>query len=239
MSVYQQPRPRSHTFAFAIIAIALIASSCSDSNTPLVESAPAYQPSPAAPQIKMPALVTPKLAEVQEAVRRVFKDSAVIDSSSNPSFFTGDFNGDSSQDLAVILRPAPGKVAEMNQEYPMWLLRDPFTGSRNERPALTVEQRDVLLAIIHGYGDNDWRDSQATQTFLLKNAVGSNITVATGKEFLSTHSGRKLPRPQGDLIRETLRGTNGYLYYASANYVWYDPKTFKPNIDQGMMHAGR
>jgi hypothetical protein len=187
----------------------------------------------------MPNLVPAKLSEVQEAVRRVFKDAAVIDSTVNPNFLTGDFNGDASQDLAVILRPTRDKLVEMNEKYPSWLLRDPLLSSTQERPAPTVEERDVLLAIIHGYGENDWRDSQATQTFLLKNVVGSNLAVKSAKDFQSAHTGRRLPRPQGDLIQERLRGTDGYIYYASANYAWYDPKTFKPKSDVNMVHGAR
>ena len=221
----------------SFLIVSFVAASCSQSKKRLVEAPPAYQPTSASPQIKMPNLVAPKLAEVEDAVRRVFKGAAVIDSSAKPSFFTGDFNGDGSQDLAVVLRAAPGRIAEMNEQYPSWLLRDPFS---NERTPLNVDEQEVLLAIVHGYGDNDWRDSQATQTFLLKNAVGSNISVENAQEFLKAHSGRKLPRPQGDLITQTLRGANGYLYYASANYSWYDPKAFKaPKLETGMVHGGR
>jgi hypothetical protein len=182
----------------------------------------------------MPKLVAPKLPEVQDAVHRVFKDTAVIDNSANPAFFTGDFNGDASEDIAVVLKPVPNKIADMNEQYPAWLLRDPVS---TERVSLTVEEGDVLLAIIHGYGDNDWRDSQATQTFLLKNVVGSNISVKTAQEFFKSNSGKRLPRPKGDLIAQTLRGNSGYLYYASANYSWYDPKTFKESkMEIGMVH---
>jgi len=222
-----------------VIVLSYISGGCSSKRNRVVEAPPAYQPSPVGPQIKMPNVVPAKLTEVQEAVRRVFKDAAVIDSTLNPNFLTGDFNGDASQDLAVVLRPAREKLAEMNEQYPSWLLRDPLLRSAQARPALTVEERDVLLAIIHGYGENDWRDSQATQTFLLKNVVGSNLVVKSAKDFQSARSGRKLPRPQGDLIQETLRGSDGFIYYASANYSWYDPKTFKPNADVGMVHGGR
>jgi hypothetical protein len=223
----------------SVIALSFISGGCSNKGNRLVEASPAYQPSPASPQIKIPNVAPAKLADVQEAVRRVFKDAAVIDSTFNPNFLTGDFNGDSSQDLAVILKPAPNKLAEMNEEYPSWLLRDPLLIGNQQRPTLSVEGRDVLLAIIHGYGENDWRDSQATQTYLLKNVVGSNLSVRSAKEFQSAHTGRRLPRPQGDLIQETLRGADGYLYYASATYSWYDPRTFRPKADVGMVHGGR
>jgi rhodanese-related sulfurtransferase len=59
------------------------------------------------------------------------------------------------------------------------------------------------------------------------------------KEFVKVHSGRKLPRPQGDLIAETLKGNDGYLYYAAANYSWYDPKSPKVETPPGMFHKPR
>jgi hypothetical protein len=186
--------------------------------------------------VKLPSLIMPKRSEVEAAVQRVFKDAVVIDSSTSPSFVTGDFNGDSSEDIAVVLRPAAGKTGEINQSYPPWLLRDPAATTRGAPPTITVEERDVLLAIIHGFGENDWRDEQATQTFLLKNVAGSNMTVQTVKEFSTSQSGRQLPRPAGDLISENLHGANGFLYFASANYAWYDPKTFKPAPVPGVMH---
>jgi hypothetical protein len=235
--------PKNKPLACPLITLTFLAilcslwSGCSSSKKQVVEAPPAYQPSPVSPQLKMPNPIAPKLAEVQEAVRRIFKDSAVIDGQANPGFFTGDFNGDASQDLAVVLKPAPGKISEMNEEYPSWLLRDPFS---NQRAHLNVEEHEVLLAIIHGYGDNDWRDAQATQTFLLKNVVGSNIKVQTAQDFLKANSGRNLPRPQGDLIAESVRGNNGYLYYASSSYSWYDPKSFNSvKRSAGMVHGGR
>jgi hypothetical protein len=231
---------RVQKFAFlATLVFCLIMCGCGQSNRARLEAPPGYQPSPPAPEVRMSSVLTPKLPEVQEAVRRVFKDAAVVDSTSSPRFLAGDFNGDSSQDIAVIVKPVPGKLAQMNEEFPAWLLRDPFAADRSVSPQLRVEEQDVMLAIIHGYGANDWRDSQATQTYLLKNAVGSNMEVRTPKEFLAAHSGRKLPRPQGDLIGESVRGTLGYLYYAGANYLWYDPKTFKPKPEIGMVHSAR
>ena len=175
-----------------------------------------------------------KLVEVQDAVKRVFKEAAVVDTSYNPNFLAGDFNGDASQDIAVIIKPV--NLDEMNQDLPPWLLREP----RSNKPPtvrLRIEKDDVLLAVIHGYGTNDWRDPQATQTFVLKNVVGNDLHVESGKDFAKAHSGKRLPRPQGDLIAEKLQGTDGYLYYATATYSWYDPKTFKAETQQtGMFH---
>ncbi|HEX6732940.1 MAG TPA: hypothetical protein VF074_23165, partial [Pyrinomonadaceae bacterium] len=154
-----------------LFVASLLFGSCNKSNSPLVETPPAYQPPPTAPIVQVPTVVAPKLNEVNDALERVFKDSAIIDSGTKPSFVAGDFNGDAIQDLAVAIRPAPGKLAEINQEYPPWLLRDPFLSEIPKTGTLRINDNDLLLAIIHGYGPNDWRDPQATQTFLLKNAV--------------------------------------------------------------------
>ena len=99
---------------------------------------------------------------------------------------------------------------------------------------------EVLLAVIHGFGANEWRDPEATQTFVLKNVAGNDLKVHTGEEFVTANSGRKLPSPKGDLIAGTLQGNLGYLYYASANYSWYDPKTFKgTETPPGVFHKSR
>jgi len=207
---------------------------CNSTKRVAAELPPAYQPTPQSTPVEMGMKSAPKLADVQEAVKRVFKDAAVIDTRYSPQFVAGDFNGDASQDIAVIVKPA--KLDQMNEQYPSWLLRDPLS-SQSPRTPLKVEKDETLLAVIHGYGANDWRDSEATQTFVLKNVAGSDLRVHTGKEFVSANSGRQLPRPQGDLIGETLKGNQGYLYYASSTYSWYDPKTFKGEAPKpGMVH---
>ena len=230
-------QPKRFVLPLFALVLCFFTSNCSKTQTVMLESGPAYQPKPSEATVKMPNVVAPKLADVHAAVHRVFKDAAVVDTTLSPSFFVGDFNGDASQDLAVVLKPATARVAELNEEYPPWLLRDPLLIDQTAKPKVSIQPQDVLLAIIHGYGDNDWRDPQATQTFLLKNVVGSNITVKTGQALAQEHSGKKLPRPQGDLIAENLRGVNGYLFYANSSYQWYDPKTFRPRTDTGMVHA--
>jgi hypothetical protein len=209
-----------------ILLIALTLCACNSSRQPVAEAPPApVQPSPESTPI-LPAAASapaPKQSEVQEAVKRVFKDAAVVNTNYNPSFLSGDFNGDGSQDLAVILKPA--KLDVMNQELPPWLVRQP-RANKVPRTQVRIEKDETLLAVIHGFGANHWRDPDATQTFVLKDVVGQDLKVHSLTEFVTSNSGRKLPRPQGDLIGETVQGTSGYLYYAQATYSWYDPKTF-------------
>jgi hypothetical protein len=216
----------------------LILSGCSTTKRAAVEQAPAaYQPTPESTPVRLVAPAAPKLPEVHEAIKRVFKGAAVLDPNYSPNFLMGDFNGDASQDLAVIIKPA--KLDEMNQEYSPWLVRAPRT-HKVDRTRLKIEKDEKLLAVIHGYGTNDWRDPEATQTFVLKDVVGNDLKVHTGKEFVAANAGRKLPRAQGDLIGETVQGTQGYLYYATSSYSWYDPKSFsdKPEAP-GVFHKSR
>ena len=228
---------------YSILAlICVLVSACSSGTRVEIEQPPTPQapaPPPTAQPVKLDVALAPKLPEVQDAIKRVFKDAAVLDPNRNPNFLAGDFNGDASQDLAVILKPVPDKVSELNQEYPPWLLRDPRLTGGGARQQLRIARDEVLLAVIHGYGANDWRDPEATQTFVLKNVVGNDLRVQSMKDFVSANSGRRLPRPQGDLIGETLNGTPGYLYYAVSTYSWYDPKRVIPQPEAGPFHKSR
>ena len=221
-------KAQSIRLVLLFIAGCLLFAACSQSNQQLVEAPPALQPSPEAPIVQVPTIVAPKPLEVNDAIQRVFKDAVVIDSNLKPNFVAGDFNGDAVQDIAVVVRPAPGKLDDLNQEYSSWLIRDPFASEIQKTGALRVGENEALLAIIHGYGPNDWRDPQATQTFLLKNTVGSGLEVHKGVEFAKANSNKKLPAIAGDLIEESVRGKRGYLYFSVLTYRWYDPKTFKP-----------
>ena len=224
--------------ALLLLVPCLLFAGCSKSKAPpTAETAPAYQPPPP-PVVQVPTNVVPaKLNEVEEALNRVFKGAAVIDKSVKPTFYAGDFNGDAVQDIAIAVKPAPGKIETLNEEYPSWLLRDPFATEETKSPNLRVAEDESMLAIIHGYGANDWRDPQATQTFLLKNVVGSEVEVHAGKEFVKENRGKKIPPIRGDVIGQVLRGNRGYIYFAAATYRWYDPGTYKGERPRGAFHG--
>src|ERR687891_717454 len=86
------------------ISLAFVAA-CSTAPKKVVEAPPSYQSTPQSTPLRMGIEQAPKLVEVQDAVKRVFKEAAVIDTTYNPNFLVGDFNGDASQDIAVILKP--------------------------------------------------------------------------------------------------------------------------------------
>jgi hypothetical protein len=226
------------TFILIVLAFTLCACSSTSKRTVAEAPPPVYQPSPESTPVQLLAnSPAPKQGEVQQAIKRIFKDAAVLDTSYNPSFLAGDFNGDGSEDIAVVVKPV--KLDEMNQELPPWLVRRPRT-NRVDPTRIPIEKNDTLLAVIHGYGANHWRDPDATQTFVLKDVVGNDLKVQSPKDFLTANTGRKLPRPQGDLIGETVGGTPGYLYFAQATYSWYDPKTFsEAEVAPGAFHKPR
>jgi hypothetical protein len=206
---------------------------------PMPTLPPQNTPAPDPQQItNLPA---PKPAEVKDAVMRVFQNAVALDTGRNPYFLVGDFNGDFSQDLAVVIKPVAGKLAELNQEYPPWMLKDPFQPNlppQLRKEVLQVELNDVLLAVIHGYGADGWRNKEATQTYLLKDAVGNAINSQPAKVQIAANSSKKLPKLFGDTIAQVIEGSSGFLYYTGASYAWYDPKTFQPGSDQRVSHAG-
>ena len=207
---------------------------CSTAEKPKIETTPVLvaQSQEVPATTKLPA---PETTEVTEAVRRIFKDSVEIDSRRQPVFIDGDFNGDRSRDLAVVVRPVLNRLSDLNEEFPTWILKDPFSSAEPRIPRLRIAADDTLLAVIHGFGLKGWRDSQATQTFVLKNAVGSGMAAYQPKDLVNANKG-KIPYLQGDVIGQVVDGTLGYLYFDRATYSWYDPNTYRPETRTDMAH---
>ena len=247
---------RGRLWLIMLLAIAAL-SGCGRAQQAVSEEtvAPPKGAPPSLPQPKKETIApgAPTLDQVQGAVARVFRDSVLIDVSRKPCFLVGDFNGDESQDLAVILRPGAGKLAELNREFPNWIAREPLarlllTNSRALAPGsdaqrlpnpaagqtVRFEQHDVLLAIIHGFGPEGWHHPQATQTHLMRDVVGTNLRVLHFKDAVAAYRGTSpFPTIYGDLIMETLMGHSGFLHYAGSIYDWYDQKHYSPKAGPG------
>jgi len=202
------------------------------------------QPAPDTSRARsIPNLPAPEPAEINRAIERVFKGVVTIETNRNPYFTVGDFNGDFSQDLAVVVKPAPGKLPEINDELANWILVDPVRLARPapkgapypelhaemiRRRRVQVDREDTLLAVIHGFESKGWRDPQATQTYVLRGAAGAKMGTQARKQIVWAGNEDKLPRIWGDVIAQTISDQPGFLYYNGAKYDWYDPRTYQP-----------
>ncbi|HAF13919.1 MAG TPA: hypothetical protein DHU55_05310 [Blastocatellia bacterium] len=204
--------------------------------TNLVSPTPAYKlglpttsPTPAE-KSKQP----PKPEEVNNAVARVFEKVATPDTARNPNFILGDFNGDGSEDIAVVLKPNETMFVEINSEVANWILEDPrsIPAAQQQaavkkippRPApVRAQKGDSLLAIIHGVGSQGWRNPEAKQSFLLKNGAGANMSSRSAKDLRTGKDRQKMPTVRGDAISETVGGQSGLVYWTGAKYGWYSP----------------
>lgn len=246
----------SHNFKFLLTVVALcsLVYGCAKPEQPVgPEPPPPPQPTQTPPPSDQPQpedrakLPVPQPAEVREKVERISKGAMLVRDPGRPYFFVGDFNGDLSQDVAVIVKPAEGKLAEINDELAPWIRDDALAGvlpesvvkaqSPQTRPPMVyMEESDLLLAVIHGYGGNGWRDPEAQQAYLIRNAIRGDMSVEAAKDVLSKKKGQPLPKLHGDVISGALAGQAGFLFYNGAHYVWYDPRHYKLPPPARMVH---
>ena len=178
-------------------------------------------PTPTPP--KPAPLPPPTIDQIRVAVARVFANAAAPDA----GYVVGDFNGDGFEDLAVVVRISDGHLGEINNELANWILEDPRNVPTERtvsttRPAgkpVRAQKGDSLLAIIHGIGAQGWRAPEAKQTFLLKNGAGSNILVLPVER--ARNSPQKLSPLKGDIIKETVGGNSGFIFWTGAWYSWH------------------
>jgi hypothetical protein len=177
-----------------------------------------------------PAKLPPAtISDVQAAIRRVFGDDVAVSSVFMPTFETGDFNGDGNEDLVVVVRPAAGKLSDINNELANWILQDadqffitPPGKSVVISPKLArprIEEEDVL-AVIHGHGPGGWRNPEARQAYLVKHGAAKFL----GKT--SSFSEKKIRAMRLPVKTEVLKGERnqkrGILFWTGSAYAWQD-----------------
>ena len=204
------------------------------SPTPAAQENAAATATPAATPLPSP----PHADEVRRALARVYKGAVTPDERAVWTI-VGDFNGDGSEDLVARVRAAPGRIDELNDDLANWIVSDPRKVERPDprkfdphqgvqkltppadRPRL--EAADSLLVVIHGYRGTGWRNPEASQTYLLKGAGGTDLRAQTRIEAKVATLGQNPPRLLGDVIRETLQDEQGFLYWNGATYGWFHP----------------
>jgi FG-GAP repeat protein len=240
-SIDDHVRELAYSRLALIVLVVLIpaAAACSKSPSsaelrPIPVSSSTTSPTPA--QLKPPLALdqprptpaAPDIAEVANALARCFDKSLTIDQNYPQSFVLGDFNGDGSQDLAVITKAGDNALPEINNELANWTLEDPHevptpgtkVAEQQRRPKpVKAEPNDQLLAIIHGVGAEGWRNSEARQTFLLRNAVGAKASVENADQLREFSSPANVTF-RGDVISETVNGHRGLIFWTGARYAW-------------------
>lgn len=234
MPVRKTSMPPSHLLVITICVTLLACSSQEQKQPqPQIERQPQVLALPPTPASGPPDLRPPQPAEAHETIRRVYSQSVIVESGRAQYFIAGDLNGDEAPDLAVVVRPAPGYLAELNHELANWIRGEPQkvkppVPQKHGRILLqmleptVIELHDLLLAVVHGYGSQGWRNEQARQSYLLKNAAGEGMRLLKPAEAMRiAGSGNRLPRLRGDVIRQTLANEHGLLYYTGAKYAWH------------------
>jgi len=240
-----------------MVAVCVLSSSCAKTPPQRVEEKPIPPGTgltvDTAPVRSAPEPPAAKPAEVEQAIERVFKGAVTIKTDRTPYFIVGDFNGDFSQDLAVAVKPTPGNLLAINDELAPWILVEPVETAKPDskgapysklhaeiakRRRVVIEERDNLLAVIHGFQSKGWRDPQATQTYVLKDAVGVKMETQAPKQIVWAGNKDKLPRIWGDVIALSINEQYGFLYYNGAKYSWYDPRSYKPEAPTRIIHGG-
>jgi len=158
----------------------------------------------------------PTEAELRAVVKKNYEDVVTIDESRPTPFIIGDFNGDTSEDIAIVVKPQ--KLSNLNSQYVNWILEDPHN---LQQASMNVRPNEVLLAVIHGHQREGWRHEFARQTYLLKNAVGTDLETVPIKQLRSSGESRLLPQVRGDVIREKLKGRGGIMYWTGGKYAWH------------------
>jgi hypothetical protein len=204
---------------------------CNSSQPALVEKplpVATPQPSPATAAAPLPKLPPPTQAEVKAAFQRVFGGDFVAQFGPR-DFIVGDFNGDESEDIAIIARPAPGKLDDINNELANWIIQDadrafipPPTKrvvrpSQQERPRLGPNEE--VLAIIHGFGPRGWRNPDARQAYLVKHAAATFLGTAPS---LSQKAIRMMKLPvETEIIKQVRNNKKGFLFWTGGVYAWH------------------
>jgi hypothetical protein len=187
-----------------------------------VESAPPVAASPSPLDVpRRPPPRPPKAREARDALRRVFGDALAVEAH---RAVAGDFNDDGSEDLAVVVRAAPGMLDRLNDEMANWIVQDAAASGR-ALARVTVASADSLLAVIHGHGPAGWRNPEARQAYVVRNAPARPRVVVVDRGLAKTGPGSHVqPISAGPSVPHVLIDDTpnhpGFLYWSGSRYVW-------------------
>jgi len=170
-------------------------------------------------------------AEVTAALHRIFAD-ALSPVSQQHSFITGDFNGDGSADLAALVRPAASRLKMLNDPLANWTIQDAthaFFPPADQRVVFlppkpkpqSAHANEILLVVIHGYGEEGWRSHDAQQAYLVRHAGSGPIEARRPPDHLE---GAPASIKQSEVIFEPVPKP-GFLFWTGSQYAWRSSAT--------------
>jgi hypothetical protein len=188
---------------------------------PRVSAQVEAQPAVAAASTATPVIVTPiapaTASEAQATLARVYGKKLEL----HPELiFNGDFNGDGSGDLAVVATPRASDVAALNEELANWIVQDATAATSAGAKHPRVMAQAPVLAILHGYGAQGWRDAAAQQSYLVVTAVGNPMHVEPVARLVEAMHMKPSKDARGEVLRSRIGGTDGYLFWDGAAYEW-------------------
>jgi hypothetical protein len=218
--------PKSTTLYLSLMLGVLFLIGCSSAPAPVEKPIAQAAPTQSPPEQREEATTVADASEVTAALHRVF-GSTVLPVQQNRWYATGDFNGDGSTDVVALVRPSASQLAALNSHFANWTIQDAahaFIPPANQRvitmppkpPAQRVKPNELLLAVIHGEGATGWRNPQAKQAYLVRNANAGPMQAvpATGHTL-----GASVSLRNASVIYE-MRSPPGFLFWTGSQYAW-------------------
>jgi hypothetical protein len=201
-----------------VVVFSLAVSSCEARrpDPPVPEAVPSVRPPAAEPSSAPPDRRPAQPTEVEPALRRVLP--AEVRWTGGADAGVGDFNGDESPDLAVVLRPSDASLPTLNRDPANWIVQD---AARNPVPdpkapdpgRVRLQAGDQVLVVLHGHGPAGWRNPDARQMYVVKLQGPGRFhriprTRGTGVSLGGPPQAEVLEEPDG----------RGFVYWDGASY---------------------
>jgi hypothetical protein len=170
------------------------------------------------------AIPPPAVSDLQPTLDRAFDQTLAVDHAAKPNHVAGDFNGDDVTDIAVAVLPRSGDaLSNINADLPRWSLQDaapPAAGAAARPERVKVGNGERLLAVVHGVGAVGWRDPEAGQRYLVRNAVTSGMRLQPLAGMPEDVRLRVIRSHVGDVIAGERGGEAGLVFWTGAAYAW-------------------
>src|SRR5438094_1204500 len=118
---------RMRVYSLIVFVLSLLLNGCSSSGSRAVEQPITVEAATikSAGTAVMKPIPSPTVMEAEAIVARLFRGDVAVAGGRKPMVLVGDFNGDSSTDLAVAVKPNPAKLTEVTATRANRTVQDP------------------------------------------------------------------------------------------------------------------